>query len=115
MTPTARTLKWCKENGLLAGTVERYNHHTRQSNDLFGFIDIIAIDGTKTIGIQATSGSNVSARVKKIKAEARAHDWLSSPRRLVVVHGWVKRKPRGQKRPRWELREVWIFKDDLLP
>ena len=53
----------------MVGTVERYNHVTQRRHDLFGFIDLIAIRGDDIVGLQVTSDSNISARVKKIKEE----------------------------------------------
>lgn len=102
-SPTQRTLSLCKRNGIEAGIVEKWNHHAHIRQDLFGFIDIVAMNGGNVIGIQATSGSNVSARVKKILANPKALLWLRSGG-LLYVHGW--RKP--AKSRRWECREVEI-------
>jgi len=101
---------------MLAAIVEKRVPYRRNVTiDLFGFIDILALDGSKTIGIQTTSGSNINARINKIKACPKAHEWLESPHRMVVVHGWRKLKPRGQKVAKWTLREEWIGLADLDP
>ena len=111
MSPTQRSLKWCRDRAMTAFIVERWNHHSRIRQDGLGFIDLIYLDGTKTVACQTTSGSNVSARVAKIRAEKRARDWLESPHRMIVVHGWRKIGPRG-KRKTWQLREVWLVLED---
>ena len=90
MTPTARTLAWLRDQGHLAGVVERYNEHTRRHHDLFEFIDIVSIspDG-KTFGWQATSSDNVAARIKKIQANKNLAAVLAAGRKVGVV-GWKK-------------------------
>lgn len=83
--------------------VERWVPQARIRKDLFGCLDLVALDGKCICGIQATSGSNVSARVKKIQAEPRAREWLEHGGRIVVM-GWSRRKKTGK----WEVREVEI-------
>jgi len=80
--------------------------------DLFGWVDIVALDpvtGTLTF-CQTTSGSNAPARVAKTMAWEGLGALLLAPelRRRAVVHSWAKRvgdQPRGS-RPKWSLREV---------
>lgn len=100
-SPTQRSLKHLRDAGCRAEVVERWNPHSRTRKDLFDVIDIVALaeDGT-TIGVQATSLSNVSARVAKITdcdalAALRKCGWR------LLVHGWGK-----QANGRYRLREV---------
>jgi len=100
VTPTQRSLKHLRDLGYLAGVVERWNPHSRTRHDLFGVLDLVAVGNGETIGVQTTSASNVSARVKKITdsdalPELRASGWR------LVVHGW-----RKSAAGRWVLREV---------
>ena len=100
MTPTQRTLKYLRDQGYTAAVVEKWNPHARIRQDLFGFIDVLAIRGEETLAVQTTSSGNVSSRVKKI---ADAED-ISAVRKAgwsVVVHGW-----RKNSKGRWVLREV---------
>ena len=81
--------------------VEVWNSFIRQRKDLFGFIDILALNGPDTIAVQSTSWSNVSARAKKIAdsehlAAVRAAGWT------ILIHGWKK----NAKTNRYELKEV---------
>lgn len=85
MSPTARSLAECRKRGWVAGVVERYNSHTKQRNDLFGIIDIVAITPSKRlVGIQAGSGNRASgggdhaAHRTKILAEKRAPLWVEA-------------------------------------
>lgn len=107
MTPTARSLKELRDDGWMAAVVERWNKFAKVRQDLFGFIDILAVKGDKTLAVQATSGTNVSARIKKICENQGASFWLESPNRFIEVHGWRKVGPRG-KRKLWECRVIDI-------
>lgn len=100
MTPTARTLALLRKEGWLAWVVEKWIPQTRQRSDLFTFIDVLAIKGDKTLGVQSTSGSNVSSRVKKIQdseyvGRVREAGWA------IHVHGWAK-----NAKGRWQCRVV---------
>ena len=102
-SPTQRTLSLCKRHGWTCQVVERWNSFARVRQDLFGFIDLVAMDGKTIIGIQATSGSNVSARLRKIAENPKSAEWLQSGARLFV-HGWRK----IAKTRRWECREIEV-------
>lgn len=99
-SPTSLTLRKLREDGYTAQVVEVWNPHARIRQDLFGFIDVLAVKGTETLAVQATSAPNVSSRVNKIAdspliAAVREAGWT------VVVWGWAK------KSNRWTLtREV---------
>lgn len=113
LTPTARALAECKRRGWPAGVVERYVSQTRRRHDLFGFIDLVALDGQRgVLGIQVTSSSNMSARVTKIQTECseRAVNWLHAGNR-VQVWGFAKRGARGARKL-WTLRVVDVDVDD---
>jgi hypothetical protein len=80
--------------------VEHWNPFARIRQDLFGVLDLLAVRDGVTLGVQTTSGSNVSARVKKI-AESDAVPALRRAGWAIVVHGW-----RKAANGRWTLREV---------
>lgn len=106
-SPTQRSLQLLRKDCQLVQVVEKWNPHAKIRQDLFGFIDILAIRDGETIAVQTTSGSSVSARIKKIQdSDALAHIRKANWR--VVVHGWRKVKPRGETKPRWECRTVDI-------
>lgn len=99
-SPTQLTLKKWKKAGYICAVVEKWNPHAKIRQDLFGCIDVLAVGADGTIGIQSTSYSNISARVRKIEdmpeivAALRAAGWT------IIVEGW--RKPKN----RWECRQV---------
>lgn len=99
-SPTQRTLKELRAHGWTVAVVERWNQYARIRQDLFGFIDLIAIHpGRGVLGVQATSDSNFTARCKKSEAADVFKTWLQSGARFAVV-GWKKEK-NGRWRPRW--------------
>ena len=100
MTPTQLTLRELRKRGYTAAVVEKWNHGAKIRQDLFGIVDVLALLDGETLAVQATSASNVAARVKKIAdsehiAAIRKAGWR------VVVWGWRKNKAR-----RYVLREV---------
>jgi hypothetical protein len=108
-SPTSRSLAKLRKEGWTVAVVERWNQYAKVRQDLFGFIDLIAIKGDITLAVQSTSGANVSARIAKIQACQAASVWLESPMRKIVVHGWRKVGPRGARKL-WECREVPLTK-----
>jgi len=87
LSPTQRTLKLMRDRGYTCFIVEYWHHFSRQRRDLFGFIDLLCLGENEVIGVQTTSYSNVSARVKKI-AE---HENVGAVRKAgvrILVHGW---------------------------
>tara|TARA_B100000949_G_scaffold67649_1_gene60101 strand:- start:2017 stop:2325 length:309 start_codon:yes stop_codon:yes gene_type:complete len=99
VTPTARSLKFLREEGYLPAVVESFNSFTKQRKDLFGFIDILAIKQDETLAIQATSRSNISSRVKKI-AESETVGAVREANWRIEVWGWAKINGR------WQLKRV---------
>lgn len=88
MTPTQRSLKYLREQGYTVAIVERWNAFARIRQDLFGFIDLLAIKPNETLAVQTTA-SGVSARLKKISEspllpKVREAGWK------IHIHGWRK-------------------------
>ena len=91
--------------------MEKWNPHARIRQDLFGFIDIVALDHMPGIvGIQTTTAQNLWARVRKVnddpKLAGNARLWLDRGNR-IEFHGWVKRGSR------WACRYVDLAPDPL--
>lgn len=105
-SPTTRSLKVMRDRGFYSEVVERFNSFTKTRNDFAGFIDIICLGEGVVIGVQTTSYSNMSARIKKIKEHENLNVVLASGIR-VLVQGWKKNKSN-----RWEMREVQIRMDE---
>jgi carbonic anhydrase len=107
MTPTQRSLQKLRAAGYLVAVVEKWNPYAHCRQDLFGFIDLIAINGDETLAVQTTSGDHVAERLEKIRNTPAATTWLESSTRKIVVHGWRKAGARG-KRKLWQCREVGV-------
>lgn len=103
-SPTIRSLAWLRDKGYHAEVVEKVIPYKYIKVDFLGFIDIIAIKKNRIVGVQVTSGSNVSARIKKAKASPNLKLWLEAGG-IFVVHGWRKLGKKG-KRKTWQVRIV---------
>jgi hypothetical protein len=66
LSPTARSLKRLRELGYLCQVTEHWNQWARIRQDLFGFIDILAIRDGEILAIQACTRSDISTRVTKV-------------------------------------------------
>ena len=104
-SPTSRTLAELRKRGYqLVQVVERWNPHARIRQDLFSFIDVLAVrvvdDRRETFAVQACSGTDVSKRVRKI-TDSDAYQVLRLAGWSIAVWGW-----RKNAKGRYVLREV---------
>jgi hypothetical protein len=86
-SPTQLSLAKLREEGYTVAVVEHWNAFARIRQDLFGFIDLLALKGKEVLAVQTTTASNMSARVKKIGDHenvglVREAGWT------IHVHGW---------------------------
>ncbi len=102
-SPTQRSLKLLRARGYVAEVTEKWNPYAGIRQDLWGFVDILAIREGEILGVQTTSGSHVAERINKIAASPLIATVLSAGVK-VVVHGWDKKGARGKVK-RWECRE----------
>lgn len=98
-SPTQRSVAHLREQGYLVAVVERWNPHARIRQDLFGWIDLLAIRDGETLAVQTTA-SGVAARIKKITA-AESLPAVRKAGWRILVHGW-----RKNAAGRYILREV---------
>ena len=110
MSPIELSLRHFRRLGFVAEKVERWNGFAMRRQDLFGFGDILAMRaGFPHLLVQATTCSNISARLKKARALPQREVlevWIASGG-AVVIQGWRKFGQRGGRKL-WTLREVWI-------
>ena len=99
-TPTQRSLKHMRDQGYLCEVTERWNQWAKVRQDLFNFVDILCIKDGKTVAVQTTSYSNISARINKIQG-LDSYPIIKSAGWEIVVHGWKK-----DKSGKWMVREV---------
>lgn len=108
LSPTQRTLGAMREQGRICGIVEKFNHHVGEfgiRQDLFGFIDIIAIDPVNGIIAIQSCGQDFAGHIRKMTEERNdaMYQWLQHA--PVELWGWRKVKlKRGGKAERWKPR-----------
>lgn len=107
-SPTARALAYCRKLGWTAEVVERWNPHARIRKDLFGFVDIVAVDDCGIVRwLQVTSTDHMTNRIAKIEGDEkmRVIAGCLGVGGLVEAWGWAKRGAKG-KRKLWTLRRA---------
>jgi hypothetical protein len=94
VSPTQLSLRHLRAEGWTVDVCERWvpSGTGQVRKDLFGMIDLVALRGHRTMGVQTTSHTNVAARLAKIRDLDHAHAFnaLSRAGWIVVVHGWRK-------------------------
>jgi hypothetical protein len=94
MTPTELSLRHLRKEGWpLVEVTERWNPHARVRHDLFNLIDVLAVGPQGILGVQTTTDTNVSARVRKI-ADHPNTATLREAGVALHVHGWSKKNGR---------------------
>lgn len=102
ISPTQRSLQHLRSRGYLVAVTEHWNPFAKVRQDLYGFVDVLALHDGKTLAIQTTSASNFSSRKKKI-LEHENLPMLIAAGWQVVIHGW-----RKNSKNQWVLREELI-------
>jgi hypothetical protein len=64
----SRTLAWLREHGYEAWVVEYWNHYAKIRQDLFGFIDVLAVSDHHLLAIQVSDDDHHASHRKKILA-----------------------------------------------
>jgi hypothetical protein len=86
-SPTQLSLAKLREEGYTCWITEHWNPWSKTRQDLFGFIDILALKKNETLAIQTTTATNLNARVKKISN----HENVGAVRDAgwsIQCHGW---------------------------
>lgn len=89
VSPTQLTLKYLRSNGYTATVTERWNSFAKIRQDLFGFIDVLAIKRNQILAVQCTSEHNILARIQKVIAMKEAAEWIAAGGSLHFM-GWYK-------------------------
>lgn len=119
-SPTEKTLAALKAKGCMCGMVERWIPRARIRKDLFGIIDIIALEpGRGIVGVQST-GTDFSSHNTKLAVEnvAASIAWLEAGGHLEL---WAWRKVKVKRggramvyEPRIKVYQLADFSDDPL-
>jgi carbonic anhydrase len=100
-SPLQRSKKMLESDGWLVAITEHWNHFARVRQDLFGFVDLLALRGKETLAVQVTSASNIMARVHKI-TESENLRAVRDAGWGVHIHGWKK----DTKTKKWVCRVI---------
>lgn len=109
-----------REQGRLCGIVEKFQQYGGKfgvRQDLFGFIDIIAIDPEQGIVAIQSCGQDYSGHVKKLQEERNeaVYEWLKHA--PCELWAWRKVKlKRGGKAMRWmpRIADVLILDGNVV-
>ena len=76
---------------VMVADVERFERHSGRTHDLFGIIDVLAIQGDLHRGIQVC-GTDWQAHITKFRDETTlsCKRWLASEYRTLELWGWRK-------------------------
>ena len=115
ISPTQRTLKAMREQGRLVGIVERrlpirLGLPYGKTVDLFGFIDLIALDPVQGVVAIQSCGQDFAGHVEKIMVERNeaVFEWLKHA--PLELWGWRRVKlKRGGAAIRWAPRIADFF------
>jgi hypothetical protein len=112
MSPTARTQLRLRVEGYIVANVEHWNPWAKRRQDLFGFIDTLAVNQREFLAIQSSTGAHHAERVDKVREALRRLPMLGNFMR-IEVWTWSERVVRNQdgrkaKRKRWTLRRERI-------
>jgi hypothetical protein len=103
---TKLSLDYLRGLGYVVDVVERWvpagAGGPQVRRDLFGILDLVAIRGDETLGVQTTTKGELSRRARKI-AESEHVAALREAGWRLVIHGWW--QP-GGPRTRYALEEV---------
>ena len=98
VSPTQRTLAALRKMGLIVGNVERWIPRAMVRQDLFGWIDLVALDPEqkKICAVQST-GQDWTGHVRKICEEKKdmARLWLECGG-IAELWAWRKVKRKGR-------------------
>jgi|688.fasta_scaffold423011_2 hypothetical protein len=87
ISPTQLSLAQLRADGWFCWITEHWNSYARIRQDLWGFVDIIALKPNQILGVQTTTASNMAARCRKIAD----HENVGKVREsgvMLHVHGW---------------------------
>lgn len=90
-TAAQRTMEVLRKEGYKVAVVEKWNAFAKVRQDLFGFIDLVAIrEGTPgVLGVQCTTQHNLGEHIKKAAASPLLKIWLKGGNKFLL-YGWYK-------------------------
>ena len=94
-----RTLELFRAKGYTCAVTERWNPFAHVRQDLFGFIDILAIsEWNGILGLQVTNQGEVPAHARKLNDCKAAEKWLRAGGKIIMVEWKTKPSKEGRRR-----------------
>lgn len=115
-SPTQKSLALLRAQGYTAEVVERWLPRANVRKDLFGFIDLVAMNGDHLLAVQTTTLSSYQQHVTKLKEkEDFLGTWLESAGKFEM-HCWGEGRKAGKpyKRLRISLATISISKGKVV-
>ena len=109
-----RSLKLIKNYGWFYEITEHWNQYTRRRHDLWGFCDILCLDGKRTIAIQCC-GADLAKHRDKIYENEYIRAWLAAGNELEIWSFTKRKKVRGKRATYWHCKvtNVFLFHQDV--
>jgi hypothetical protein len=113
MSPLQRTHARLKELGYEVAKTEHWNHFAKRRQDLFGFIDTLAVKADHMLAVQTTDVDHQAAHVAKVKGIPVAA--LLALHMDVEIWAWSCKLTRARRkdgllnrRPEWQVTRTPI-------
>jgi hypothetical protein len=104
-------MKACRDIGRLVGKTEHWNSFAFIRQDLFGFIDAIALGKKETVALQSTDMSKRWPHINDIFKNPNAKRWLQCGNKIEV---WCWRKIIVGKYKNGKTRKQWTPQIDHI-
>ncbi len=104
-SPTARSLKYYRDQGFMAAVVEKWIQARHIRMDLFGVFDLLIVKPNEFWGVQCSTMSHIPERIRKMKDSALFSQWILFGGKAAVL-GWAKQGARGK-------RKIWTSKEQV--
>ena len=113
MSPLQRTQRELRDQGYFVAKTEHWNHYAKIRQDLFGFIDTLAVNGKRLLAVQTTTGAHCAEVVKKVLSLPVAAQLVYHME--IEVWSWSKQLS-GEKLKSGKLdrRKVWTLRVEKL-
>lgn len=109
MRALERSMKLLRKEGLIVAKAEHWNSFAKIRQDLFGFIDAVALSDKYIYAIQCVN-THLPEHIIKIHKNQAADVWLSCGGK-IVIHNWKQRSK--NKKKSWHLEIIEITKEYL--
>lgn len=113
MRARERSLKRCREAGYVTGLTEHFNPFVKIRQDLYGFIDFVAMKPGKPLLAVQVCNTHAPEHIVKVCTHPNAKIWLQTGNR-IVIHSWVEHSKSGKKTWELDLTRIELVKEEVV-